>query len=50
MKSYEAMKKGNMLFKSKTLSYLENYNSSKRTGWTTTLECMANAFFLVAAG
>ncbi|XP_026805001.1 probable peroxisomal acyl-coenzyme A oxidase 1 [Rhopalosiphum maidis] len=48
IKSYETVQMGNDVSMLETLSYLERYNSLKRLPWTTTLDCMASAFFQVA--
>jgi len=48
IKSYESMQMGNNMSMLETLSYLERYSSLKRLPWTTTLDCMASAFFQVA--
>ncbi|VVC32713.1 Acyl-coenzyme A oxidase, N-terminal,Acyl-CoA oxidase/dehydrogenase, central domain,Acyl-CoA [Cinara cedri] len=47
MKTYRTVKTGSFST-STTLSYMENYNDLKKRRWTSTLECMASAFYQVA--
>ncbi|XP_050423855.1 probable peroxisomal acyl-coenzyme A oxidase 1 [Adelges cooleyi] len=46
MKAYQELQRGNDL--AETVSYLNHYQALKQSAWTTTLECMTNAFFQVA--
>ncbi|KAE9532033.1 hypothetical protein AGLY_010235 [Aphis glycines] len=48
IKSYETIQMGNNVSTLEMMSYLEKYNSLKQSPWTTTLDCMTNAFFQVA--
>lgn len=47
MKAYQVAQTGK-LSTLKTLSYMKNYNDLRNERWTSTLECMARAFYQVA--
>lgn len=48
MKACQDAKSGFKL--TETVSYLNDFKSTRRSNWTTNLECMSNAFLQVAGG